>query len=80
MQPEAETVVLPAVTDGTAPPASRSRTEEHRVVGPWLQRHEQPAPADDMADLRAATRRLIAHRPDLAHPDHPAPTTAGVHR
>lgn len=73
MLPEAETLVLPVITDDTAPPASHG--EQQRIVGPWLQRHEQTAPADDMAELRTLTRRLIADRPDLTHPVH---TTAGV--
>ncbi|MBB5996574.1 hypothetical protein [Streptomonospora salina] len=36
-----------------------------------------PVSDDGTAELCSAVRRLLATRPDLAHP---APTTAGVHR
>ncbi|WP_157036253.1 hypothetical protein [Streptomonospora alba] len=39
--------------------------------------HHSATPADDMAELRAVTRRLIADRPHLAHPVHDVP---GVRR
>src|SRR5690625_1898663 len=71
--PEPETLVFPAITDDMAPPAPRVP----RAVGPWLQHHEHPGPAEDMGELAALCRQLIAQRPDLAHPVHDIP---GVRR
>jgi len=71
--PEPETLVFPAVTDDMAPPAPHVP----RAVGPWLEHHEHPGPAEDMGELAALCRQLIAQRPDLAHPVHDIP---GVRR
>src|SRR5690625_5578424 len=49
MLPEPETLVLPTITEDTAPPA----LTQPRAVGPWLENHECTGPAEDMADLRS---------------------------
>ncbi|GAB3441827.1 hypothetical protein GCM10027570_08430 [Streptomonospora sediminis] len=54
----------PAAATGTMQPPAPAAAGRHRGFGPWA---KQP---DDMAELGALTRQLLAQRPDLAHP-HP---------
>ncbi|GAA4894757.1 hypothetical protein GCM10023405_11980 [Streptomonospora salina] len=64
-------------------PWRRRRARRPRGARPYLAMQPAPEPPvlpvsdDGTAELCSAVRRLLATRPDLAHP---APTTAGVHR
>ncbi|GAB3462154.1 hypothetical protein GCM10027570_48470 [Streptomonospora sediminis] len=68
--PEPETPVLPAITQDTAPPPPPHPpvAGRHRRTNPRPEHSGRTAPADDLAELGALTRRLLAQRPDLAHP------------